>query len=198
MVAAVGAVTIKVPSDFVMEDSCAQLLDALAAIVWEHGDERTKARAMLCIIYFKAIHEDFHAARNLLLMSHLQVPPGASAAALSTCIDVAPSRPLSLHLFMKHPRCCSLLCLCMHVTGCRRAASCCAAQENVGLMDVNTQIMFNRAMCQLGLCAFRKGLIADAHTCLSELAATGRMKELLAQGLSNLRWATLHRRAAGR
>ena len=72
IVAAVGTVTIKVPADFVMEDSNAELLDALAATVWEHGEERTKARAMLCVIYFKAIHEDFYAGRDLLLMSHLQ------------------------------------------------------------------------------------------------------------------------------
>ena len=63
----------QVPADFVMEESNAELLDALAAVVWEHGDERTKARAVMCVIYFKAIHGDFYASRNLLLMSHLQV-----------------------------------------------------------------------------------------------------------------------------
>lgn len=56
-------------------------------------------------------------------------------------------------------------------------------QDSVGHADVPTQICYNRCMVQLGLCAFRKGYIKDAHNCLLDIQSSSRAKELLAQGL---------------
>lgn len=56
-------------------------------------------------------------------------------------------------------------------------------QENIHHSDPSTQILYNRTMANLGLCAFRQGNVKDAHQCLVDLMMTSKPKELLAQGL---------------
>lgn len=55
-------------------------------------------------------------------------------------------------------------------------------QDNISHADIATQILYNRMMVTLGLCAFRKGLITDAHDCLRDVCSS-RVRELLAQGI---------------
>lgn len=56
-------------------------------------------------------------------------------------------------------------------------------QGNIGKADIPLQVMYNRALVQLGLCAFRMGFIADAHAALLDIQILGKARELLAQGL---------------
>ncbi|ORY35012.1 putative eukaryotic translation initiation factor subunit [Naematelia encephala] len=56
-------------------------------------------------------------------------------------------------------------------------------QDTVQHADVITQILYNRAVMQLGLAAFRQGYIAECQTILAEMFSTQRQKELLAQSI---------------
>ncbi|KAJ3499861.1 hypothetical protein NLJ89_g10047 [Agrocybe chaxingu] len=64
-------------------------------------------------------------------------------------------------------------------------------QESIHSADVATQILYNRTVVQLGLCAFRSGLIKEAQATLQEIFTTQRVKELLAQGVHQQRFQVM-------
>ncbi|KKA27422.1 hypothetical protein TD95_002022 [Thielaviopsis punctulata] len=103
------------------------LVNILCAYLFNNSEGILRARAMLCEVYFLALHGHYYKARDMSLMSHLQ--------------------------------------------------------ETIPNFDVQTQILYNRTLVQIGLCAFRKGLVYDAQNTLQEICGSGRQKELLAQGV---------------
>ncbi|CAF3473730.1 unnamed protein product [Rotaria sp. Silwood1] len=57
-------------------------------------------------------------------------------------------------------------------------------QETIYHSNISTQILYNRTMVQLGLCAFRFGEIHQAYQILMNLQPANRMKELLGQDIN--------------
>lgn len=121
-----------VPTVDVEPFDAAAAMKTLCEYVYAHGDSRCRTRALLCDVAHSALHGHFYAARDLLLMSHLQ--------------------------------------------------------DTAHMSDVETQILYNRAMVFLGLCAFRHGLVYEAHSCLADICSS-RVKELLAQGVQSARYS---------
>ncbi|PSR81124.1 hypothetical protein PHLCEN_2v6459 [Hermanssonia centrifuga] len=123
--------SILLPAQGEMKD----LIHSLCVYLYKAGNSLLRTRAMLCHIYHYALHNDFHTARDMLLMSHLQ--------------------------------------------------------ESIHSADVATQILYNRTIVQLGLGAFRCGLIKESQAALQDIFATQRVKELLAQGVHQQRYTVL-------
>jgi translation initiation factor 3 subunit C len=98
----------------------------LCAFLYRNASDRVRTRAVLCHVYYYAIHDQFFRSRDMLLMSGLQ--------------------------------------------------------ESIHQADVPTQALFNRTMVQLGLCAFRQGLLKECHAALHEILTTGYARDLLNQG----------------
>ncbi|KAK9451749.1 eukaryotic translation initiation factor 3 subunit 8 N-terminus-domain-containing protein [Limtongia smithiae] len=61
-------------------------------------------------------------------------------------------------------------------------------QASIHTADVSTQILYNRTLVQVGLCAFREGMIAESQQALQEICGSSRSKELLAQGVQMQRY----------
>ncbi|EEP77355.1 conserved hypothetical protein [Uncinocarpus reesii 1704] len=118
-----------------MKSNVSNLVQTICNYLFQYSDGIIRARAMLCQIYFLALHDNYHRARDLMLMSHLT--------------------------------------------------------ENIANFDVSTQILFNRTLVQIGLCAFRAGLIYEAQNTLSDVCGSGRQKELLAQGIILQRYSSV-------
>ena len=54
------------------EGQTSSLIHALCVHLYKSNNSFLRTRAMLCHIYHYALHNDFHTARDMLLMSHLQ------------------------------------------------------------------------------------------------------------------------------
>ena len=111
------------------------LVQTLAGYLFQHSKGVLLSRAMLCQIYYLALHDQYYKARDMMLMSHLQ--------------------------------------------------------ETISNFDVNTQILYNRTLTQVGLCAFRAGLVYECQTALQDICGSQRQKELLAQGLQMQRYSQI-------
>ncbi|KAI9088032.1 eukaryotic translation initiation factor 3 subunit 8 N-terminus-domain-containing protein [Phlyctochytrium arcticum] len=68
-------------------------------------------------------------------------------------------------------------------------------QDHIAQTEVSTQILFNRTMAQIGLCAFRAGMVRETANCLQEISSSGKVKELLAQGVQMQRFFRQNPRA---
>lgn len=104
-----------------------ELMDALCDALYKLQSSAYTKKTTLCHVYHCALFNQYHRARDMLLMLHIQL--------------VAYT------------------------------------------LDTLLQVLFNRALVQLGLCAFRHGLMEETYQTLEELHTLLYERELLGQGV---------------
>ena len=62
--------------------------------------------------------------------------------------------------------------------------------ETIHQTDVPTQVLYNRALVQIGICAFRMGLIKESHHALNDIMGSLKAKDILAQGTQLAKYQT--------
>ena len=83
--------TVKIPADFHLDEDLAATMTRLSTFIYKHGDERSKARTMLCCIFFEAIHDDFYRVSTAAVPCALCLMPCASCPVPhALCIDPVP------------------------------------------------------------------------------------------------------------
>jgi translation initiation factor 3 subunit C len=63
-----GTPTVPTPKNY----HPSQEMESLCSFIFKTGDERSKTRALLCAVYYHAMHDHYHRARDLFLISHIQ------------------------------------------------------------------------------------------------------------------------------
>jgi translation initiation factor 3 subunit C len=178
-----------------------QILDNGKAYV-----ERTGTAEEVCRIYLRVIEHLYYKVDKYSLHPDDRANADATASDSKTKTAVESSRVQMDHLckfiYSKDTtdriRTRALLCNVYHLAlhghwyGARDLMLMSHLQESIQHSDAPTKVLYNRTIVQLGLCAFRKGLIKDAHNTLQDIYSCGIAGELLAQVLMSQKFTGLN------
>lgn len=114
----------------------------------------------------------------------IAAPNGSGALVRALCTCLYASQAIDAERIKTRAMLCQVYHVALHgrYHGARDLFLMSHLQEAIHRADAATQILYNRAVAQLGAAAFRAGAVKDAQAALQDLFVHGRARELLAQG----------------